>query len=72
MEGGGEAANVVGNQIVNHSEQSHQQETPNSEQIYQQHQHPQHPLQNQSSGDRPMEIPAAKVHKTIQYRHSIS
>lgn len=50
----------VANQNLDRQNSLTQQDTANPDQIYQS-QHSQHQLQNQSSSDRAMEIPAAKV-----------
>lgn len=64
MEGGYDASSTVGNQSVD-TRESFQNEISNADRIQQQQQqfqpNPQLPIQNQTSVDRAMEIPAAKV-----------
>lgn len=63
MEGGYDVSSTVENPNLNNPEPPYPQEIPNSEQIYQQQEQPQHEMQNHLGAERPMEIPAAKVHK---------
>lgn len=60
MEAGYDVSSAVATQSSDHRNSLTQQETVNPDRIYQQ-QHPQHQIQNQSTTDRAMEIPAAKV-----------
>lgn len=72
MEGGYDVSNTVENQSLDHRDSITQEEIPNADRIYQQ-QHSQHQIQNQSTVDRPTEIPAAKVCNSISsYNHLYS
>lgn len=63
MEGGYDASTNVANQNSLNARDAMQQEATNSDRPYQQQQpYLPNPILNQSIPDRPMEIPAAKVH----------